>query len=120
MCANAVPSGSPETFVAEAAERDVTFSWSPPNVTLRNGNIIGYNLSCSPSPSSLPQSFPESGTYTVAHFSPSTTHACSTLASRFSPATSYECSVVALNGKGAGPPAVVSFTTAYDCRSRHV
>jgi hypothetical protein len=109
-----VPSGSPENLSAEAAERDVTFSWSPPDVTLRNGNITEYSLSCSPSPSSLPQSFPEPGTYRVAYYSSSTTHVCSILASRFSPATSYNCSVVAINSKGAGPPAFVSFTTAYD------
>ena len=117
---SAVPSGSPENLSAEAAERDVTFSWSPPDVTLRNGNITEYSLSCSPSPSSLPQSFPEPGTYRVAYYSSSTTHICSILASRFSPATSYNCSVVAINSKGAGPPAFVSFTTAYDCTSPHV
>ena len=112
-----MPTGRPEDFSAEAAERDVTFSWSPPNATLRNGHITGYNLSCSPSPSSLPQSFPESGTYRVAHYSPSNTGACSLLASRFSPGTIYNCSVVAINSKGAGPPAAVSFTTAHDCMS---
>ena len=57
--------------------------------------ITSYTLSCSPSPSSLPQ-FPSSGPLTVAGFSPH---------------TSYSCSLVASNTQGSGPPAPTSFTT---------
>ena len=86
-----VPAGTPEMFVATAGERQVTFSWSPPPVTLRNGVITSYTLSCSPSPSSLPQSPSQPGPLTVAGFSPD---------------TSYSCSVVASNSQGSGPTAL--------------
>ena len=93
------PSGSPVGFTAVDGEREVVFSWSPPPVTERNGVITSYTLSCSPSPSSLPQS-PSSGPLTVAGFSPH---------------TSYSCSLVASNTQGSGPPAPTSFTTLQDC-----
>ena len=96
------PPGVPEMFVAVAGERQVTFSWSPPPVALRNGVITSYTLSCSPSPSSLPQSPSQPGTLTV---------------SGFSPDTSYSCSVVASNSQGSGPPASISFTTQQDCET---
>ena len=85
-------------FTAVAGEREVVFFWSPPPVTERNGVITSYTLSCSPSPSSLPQ-FPSSGPLTVAGFSPH---------------TSYSCSLVASNTQGSGPPAPTSFTTLED------
>ena len=85
----APPGGIPEMFEAVAGQRQVNFSWSPPPVTQRNGVITSYTLSCSPSPSSLPQSPSQSGTLTVAGFSPD---------------TSYTCSLVASNSYGSGPP----------------
>ena len=95
-----VPSGSPVGFTTVyTGEREVVFSWSSPPVTERNGVITSYTLSCSPSPSSLPQS-PSSGPLTVAGFSPH---------------TSYSCSLVASNTQGSGPPAPTSFTTLQDC-----
>ena len=96
-----VPSGSPQMFTAVAGEREVVFSWSPPPVIQRNGIIMHYTLSCSPSPSSLPQSpTSQSGLLTVAGFSPNTTYSCSLLAS---------------NSKGSGPTTNVTFTTQDDC-----
>ena len=86
---------------AVAGEREVVFSWSPPPVTERNGVITSYTLSCSPSPSSLPQS-PSSGPLTVAGFSPH---------------TSYSCSLVGSNTQGSGPPELTSFTTLQDCEA---
>ena len=97
-----VPAGVPEMFVAAAGERQVTFSWSPPPVALRTGVITSYTLSCSPSPSSLPQSPSQPDPLTVASFSPD---------------TSYSCSVVASNSQGSGPPANTSFTTQQDCET---
>lgn len=94
-----VPSGAPDKFLAVAGERKVDFSWSPPLVSLQNGVITNYTLSCFPSPSSLPQSLPQSGSLTVAGFSPN---------------TGYSCSLVASNSQGSGPPAHVSFTTQKD------
>ena len=96
------PTGAPEMFVAAPGERQVTFSWSPPPVALRNGVITSYTLSCSPSPSSLPQSPSQPDPLTVAGFSPD---------------TSYSCSVVASNSRGSGPPANISFTTQQDCET---
>ena len=90
-------------FEAVAGQRQVVFSWSPPPVTQQNGLITSYTLSCSPSPSSLPQSPFQSGPLTVAGFSPD---------------TSYSCSVVAENGLGSGPPAHTNFTTLQDCKHR--
>ena len=87
--------------MAEFGERHVTFSWSPPPVTLRNGNITGYTLSCSPSPASLPLNLSQPGTHLV---------------ERFSPDTNYECSVVAYNSPGSGPPASTHFSTQEDCK----
>ena len=81
-------------------EREVTFSWSPLPVTQHCGYLTNYTLSCSPSPSSLPQSPSQSGPLTVTGFSPD---------------TSYSCSVVANNGLGSGPPSTTTFTTLPDC-----
>ena len=78
------------------------FSWSPPPVTQQNRLITSYTLSCSPSPSSLPQSPSQTRPLTVAGFSPD---------------TSYSCSVVANSGLGSGPPAHTNFTTLRDCES---
>ena len=93
------PSGAPVNLQANAGEREVTLSWSLPDVTLRNGNITGYTVTCSPSPTSLPQSFPQSGAHVV---------------EGFSPGSLYNCSVAAYNSQGSGPPAYILFTTEED------
>ena len=92
------PPGSPEMFAAVAGKREVVFSWSTP-VTQHNGVLTSYILTCSPSPSSLPQIL-LSGPLTVTGFSPH---------------TSYFCSLVAINTQGSGQPALTSFTTLQDC-----
>ena len=97
-----VPEGAPEMFLAVAGQRQANFSWSPPPVALRNGVITSYTLSCSPSPSFLPQSPSQSGPLTVAGFSPD---------------TSYFCSVLASNSVGSGPPVNITFTTLQDCKA---
>ena len=81
-------------------ERQAMFSWSPPLVTERNGVIITYTLSCSPSPSTLPLSISQAVPVTVTGFTPD---------------TRYICSVMAHNGLGAGPAAQETFTTQPDC-----
>ena len=96
-----VPSASPEMFEAIVGQRQVVFSWSPPQVTQPNAVITGYNLSCSPSPSSLPQSYCQLEPLTVTGFSPN---------------TAYSCSVVATNSLGSGPAARISFTMQQDCK----
>ena len=99
-CMYAVPAAAPEMFTAEVGQREVMFSWFPPPVTQRNGVITSYNLSCSPSPSFLPQQTP-SGPLTVTGFTPD---------------TAYSCSLVATNSQGSGPSATTSFTTQQDCK----
>ena len=99
---SSAPSGSPEKFEAVAGQRQVVFTWSPPPVTQRNGVITNYTLSCSPSPSSLPQS-------------PSS-QSVSLTVTGFSPNTLYSCSLVATNSQGSGPPSNISFTTLEDCK----
>ena len=94
--------GAPEMFEAVAGQRQVKFSWSSLPVIQRNGVITSYTLSCSPSPSSLPQPPSQSGTLTVAGFSPY---------------TSYTCSLVASNSYGSGPAVNTSFTTLKDCKT---
>ena len=89
-------------FEAAIGQRQLVFSWSPPPVIQRNGVITSYTISCSPSPSSLPQFPSQSGPLTVTGFYPN---------------TFYSCSVVALNRRGPGPPAITNFTTQEDCMS---
>lgn len=98
------PSGAPVNLQANAGEREVTLSWSLPDVTLRNGNVTGYTVTCSPSPTSPPQSFTQSGAHVVGGLSPG---------------SMYNCSVVANNSQGSGPPAYTLFTTEEDGMLSH-
>ena len=41
-----VPSGPPQDFTISVTSRNITFSWSSPLPSQRNGVIIGYNLTC--------------------------------------------------------------------------
>ena len=93
------PDGLDDFRAAVVSERNVTFSWSTPTVPTP---ITGYNLSCSPPPSSsfLSHSFTTSGNHTVTGFHPD---------------TSYNCSLVAYNMDSTGPTTMVMFTTSTDC-----
>ena len=93
------PSGPPLSFEVAVGVNDVTFSWSPPEITLRNGEIIAYSLSCSPHGSTIvtiKSNFAEPGPHAVSGFLSS---------------TEYNCSLVASNNKGNSPPATKSFIT---------
>ena len=94
-------SGTPVMLTAVTGKRQVLFSWSPPPVTQHNGVLTNYTISCSPSPSSLPQSLSHQNT--------------STTVAGFSPNTLYTCSVAAWNTQGSGPSAYTTFTTLEDC-----
>ena len=61
-------------FDTVAGERQVKFSWSPPAVTQRNGVIIIYTLSCSPSPSTLPLPVSQAVPVPVIGFTPDTNY----------------------------------------------
>ena len=70
----------------------MTFFWSPPARTLRNGVITGYSLSCVPETgggNTIFMQYTAAGTFTLGGFTP---------------ATSYNCSVSASNSQGSGPP----------------
>ena len=96
------PTNAPEMFKAVAGERHVVFSWSP-HVTHLHMAIDNYTLSCSPSPSSLPQS-------------PSSQSAGSLSVTGFSPNTPHSCSLTPNNLWGSGPPARANFTTKLGCK----
>ena len=87
-------------FEVKVGEKEVVFFWLPPPGMQHIAVITNYTLSCSPSPSSLPQSPSQAEPLPVAGFSPD---------------TSYFCSVVADNGQVSGPPAHINFTTLEDC-----
>ena len=80
----------------------MTFSWSPPGPTERNGIITGYFLSCVPvsgGGNSISMQYTAAGTFTLGGFTP---------------ATSYNCSISASNSQGSGPVAYVDVTTLDD------
>ena len=80
----------------------MTFSWSPPGPTERNGIITGYLLSCVPvsgGGNSISMQYTAAGTFTLGGFTP---------------ATSYNCSISASNNQGSGPVAYVDVTTLDD------
>ena len=80
----------------------MTFSWSPPAPTERNGVITGYSLSCVPEAgggSSISMQYTAAGTFTLGGFIP---------------ATSYNCSVSASNSQGRGPAIYMLVTTLDD------
>ena len=69
----------------------MTFSWSLPAPTERNGVITGYFLSCIPEAgegNSITMQYTAAGTFTL---------------EGFTPATSYNCSIAASNSQGSGP-----------------
>ena len=77
----------------------MTFSWSRPAPTERNGVITNYSLSCVPEVggrSSISMLFTAAGTFTLGGFTP---------------ATSYNCSIFASNSQGRGPTEYLINTT---------
>ena len=101
--AHVAPTGSPERFtVTQHRARNITFSWFPPALTLRNGVITGYSLSCVPETgvgNTISMQYTAAGTFTLGGFTP---------------ATSYNCSISASNSQGSGPAAHVDVTTLDD------
>ena len=82
--------------------RDMLFTWLPPNSTLRNGVITGYNLTCSiqgTGTGQISSVYPPQETYRL---------------SGFRPGTQYTCRVVAMNSAGSGPPAEVTLVSPED------
>ena len=81
----------------------MTFSWSPPAPTLRNGVITGYSLLCVPEAgqgNSISMQYTAAGTFTLGGFTPF---------------ISYNCSISASNSQGNGPAAYGVVVTLDDC-----
>ena len=82
----------------------MTFSWTPPAPTLRNGLITSYSLSCVPEAGGgniISMQYTAAGTFTLGGFTP---------------ATSYNCSISASNSLGSGPAVYVVVATLDDCK----
>ena len=103
----AAPDGAPQNFnIVPGADgdtsRQLTFSWDPPPITLRNGVIISYTIFCSSDPETLPVTetvMPPDSSRTV---------------EGFSPFTNYTCMINANNSQGVGPAASDNTTTNED------
>jgi len=101
------PDGPPKSFIVSAGARNVTFSWSPPAPTLRNGIITSYSLFCVPEgdgESTVSMQYTETGTFTL---------------EGFAPATTYNCSISASNSEGSGPVANVVVATMENGKYHH-
>ena len=101
MISFSVPGDIPLMFEAQAGQRQVTFSWSPP-LLAKDRVTTSYTLSCSPSPSSLPLT--------------TTTLSGSLTVDGFTPNAAYTCYLVATIDVTPGPPANISFITREDCK----
>ena len=82
----------------------LTFSWDPPLPADRNGNIIGYQLSCDPQPNTFPRVYSQSDPVNT-----------TTTLNVFTPGTTYTCRVLPSNSAGVGPPASTTVTTLEAC-----
>ena len=103
------PTGPPQYFMVTLGARNMTFSWSPPTPTERNGVITGYSLSCVPEAgggttiTTITMQYTATGTFTLGGFTP---------------ATSYNCSISASNSQGSGPVSYQISTTLEACKQK--
>ena len=98
------PTGPPGSFIVTPGARNMTFSWSPPAPTLRNGVITGYSLSCVPvagGGNTIFMQYTAPGTFTLGELIPT---------------TSYNCSISASNSQGRGPASYLINTTLEACK----
>ena len=96
---------TPENFTVLPREQNLTFSWSPPAPTGRNGVITSYSLSCVPEAGggiTISMQYTAAGTFTLGGFTPF---------------TSYNCSISASNSQGSGPATHRVVTTLDDGKS---
>ena len=105
LCSSPAPTGPPQSFTVTPGARNMTFSWSPPSPTLRNGVITGYFLSCVPEAgggrNTISMQYIAPGTFTLGGFTPD---------------TSYNCSIFANNSQGHGPATYLISTTLEACK----
>ena len=86
-------------FTPQSPGRNVQFSWEPPALLNRNGDITNYNLTCIAGMSIVTANYNSAGTYIL---------------SGFEALTTYTCRVHARNSAGGGPPATLTATTMED------
>lgn len=91
-----VPSGPPQSFIGTPNITSIQFSWGPPIVEERNGNITGYMI------------------FITSLVNPSdsqelTTSSESLLAESLQPYTTYECAIAASTQVGQGPNSTVIY-----------
>ena len=102
--------GPPLSFDVGVGVNDVTFTWSLPEPTLRNGLITGFTLFCVTGGAlMLRQSFPAPNNHSLRGSDATTEFPYKV--SGFSASTAYNCSVLATNSKGNSPPASLGLTT---------
>ena len=97
----AVPSGPPQSLVITMKSHNLTFSWSPPLPSQRNGVIISYLIICS------------SGDIII---NTTRTSSTSLTITGLQPFTNYTCSVSASTIIGAGPAVVKHILTSEDSK----
>ena len=94
-----VPSGNPLNFTYSfALDGSVELSWSPPELSKRNGEIIDYSVSCQPS--------------LMMRNNKTRKSCCSVSLYGVALGTRYHCSVAAVNSKGAGPQSTLQFAVS--------
>ena len=102
------PTGPVQNFMAVTVDGQptvLTFSWDPPLPADRNGDIIGYHLSCDPQPSTFPRVYNQSGPVNTG-----------TTLNVFTPGTTYTCRVLPGSSAGNGiSPAHRTLTTLEAC-----
>ena len=99
------PTGAPlNVMLSTMTSRVMEFTWLPPEPTMRNGRITGYNLTCFITDSVMEQIgdvYPPQENYILPDFRPG---------------KEYTCQVVAVNGAGSGPSAVVTVQAPEDSK----
>ena len=101
FCNFIVPTGAPLNCTSTNIQSDsVDLNWAPPEISLRNGQLISYNINCS--------QIGRNYTNNASQLTLSVTG--------FSPYTSYSCDVSAVNVVGEGPATTCSFTTKQDSK----
>ena len=98
---SAVPSGQPQSLIFSTTSRTLTFSWSPPLLSQRNGVIISYLITCSSGGSIINSTRTSSTSLTI---------------TGLQPFTNYTCSVRAATIVGDGPATMLDIVTSEESK----
>ena len=100
------PSGEPQNFtITKVTANNITFSWLPPLIHLRNGNITHYSLRCCYDNST--------DVITLEHLQ---IHDTTYLLINLLPYTNYSCNVGASTSVGEGPSTSIVARTDEDSK----